>query len=390
MMWSEKHRPVSVHGMVGNEEARAAVMEWFAKWRKGAKPLLLTGPPGVGKTTLAYIVAEKFEYDMLGLNASDVRSKSKINEILGPAMSNASVMGSPMIFVDEVDGIHGRGDYGGSAALTAILKIPTVPIVLAANDITSDKMKSICKASVIINFKKIPPRLLRMYLNNILKKENATLGPGSMIKAISRSRGDIRSMINLAQSMSTGFNPQLESSSGGISLDTAVNAFFKAETKQEAENILYMMDGDPRTKIGAFYSSIISSNLDVKSTARYLDVLSEADMLYGQMLGTQNWRLLRYFNAILLNLYTNDSRIKYSQYNIPWPLLNKIRWDGAKIKSLSLLMAKNLHTSAGKFATLSMPYMLYCMNNDKSFELDSGLEDFQDTIHKEAGRLMGR
>ena len=266
----------------------------------------------MGKTTLAYIVAEKFEYDMLGLNASDVRSKSKINEILGPAMSNASVMGSPMIFVDEVDGIHGRGDYGGAAALTAILKIPTVPIVLAANDITSDKMKSICKASVIINFKKIPPRLLRMYLNNILKKENATLGPGSMIKAISRSRGDIRSMINLAQSMSTGFNPQLESSSGGISLDTAVNAFFKAETKQEAENILYMMDGDPRTKIGAFYSSIISSNLDVKSTARYLDVLSEADMLYGQMLGTQNWRLLRYFNAILLNLYTNDSRIKFT------------------------------------------------------------------------------
>ena len=71
---------------------------------------------------------------MIGLNASDVRSKSRINEILTPVLGNVSVLGTPMIFVDEVDGIHGRGDYGGVEALVDILKEPTVPIVLAAND----------------------------------------------------------------------------------------------------------------------------------------------------------------------------------------------------------------------------------------------------------------
>ncbi len=370
--------------MVGNEEARAAVMEWFAKWRKGAKPLLLTGPPGVGKTTLAYIVARQFGYDMLGLNASDARSKSKINEILGPAMGNASVMGSPMIFVDEVDGIHGRGDYGGAAALAAILKVPTVPIVLAANDITPDKMKGICKASVIIHFRKIPPRLLRMYLGEVLRKENATLSPGSVIRAVSRSGGDIRSMINLAQSMATGFNPEVESPTGGIAPEAAVNAFFKAETAREAEGILYMMDGDPRTKIGAFYSSIISSKLDGPSVARHLNVLSEADMLYGRIIRTQNWRMLRYLNGILIRLYVNDPRIKYSRYNISWPLLNRIRWDGAKIKSLSLLMAKKLHMSAGTFAAISMPYMLRCLKND-SLGVDPDLAEFEEIMRKEAG-----
>ena len=382
-MWSEKHRPAAIRDMVGNEEARAAVMEWFAKWRKGAKPLLLTGPPGVGKTTLAYIVARQFGYDMLGLNASDARSKSKINEILGPAMGNASVMGSPMIFVDEVDGIHGRGDYGGAAALAAILKVPTVPIVLAANDITPDKMKGICKASVIIHFRKIPPRLLRMYLGEVLRKENATLSPGSVIRAVSRSGGDIRSMINLAQSMATGFNPEVESPTGGIAPEAAVNAFFKAETAREAEGILYMMDGDPRTKIGAFYSSIISSKLDGPSVARHLDVLSEADMLYGRIIRTQNWRMLRYLNGILIRLYVNDPRIKYSRYNISWPLLNRIRWDGAKIKSLSLLMAKKLHMSAGTFAAISMPYMLRCLEND-SLGVDPDLAEFEEIMRKEA------
>ena len=39
--------------MVGNEDARTKFVEWFAKWKKGTKPLLLVGPPGIGKTTLA-------------------------------------------------------------------------------------------------------------------------------------------------------------------------------------------------------------------------------------------------------------------------------------------------------------------------------------------------
>ena len=161
--------------MVGNEEARAVIVEWFVKWKKGTKPLLLVGPPGIGKTTLAYLMAEQFGYDMIGLNASDVRSKSRINEILIPVLSNVSVLGTPMIFVDEVDGIHGRGDYGGASALVDILKEPTVPIVLAANDDTSDKMKNVKKAVKIIHFKKIPPRLLRVYLENILKKQECKI-----------------------------------------------------------------------------------------------------------------------------------------------------------------------------------------------------------------------
>ena len=135
-------------------------------------------PPGIGKTTMAFLVAKQFGYDMIGLNASDVRSKSRINEILTPVLGNVSVLGTPMIFVDEVDGIHGRGDYGGVAALVDILKEPTVPIILAANNDTSDKMKNIKKVVKTISFKKIPPRLLRVYLENILKLAREKISKG--------------------------------------------------------------------------------------------------------------------------------------------------------------------------------------------------------------------
>ena len=381
LMWSEKHRPQIISDMVGNEESRAAIMEWFAKWKKGTKPLLLVGPPGIGKTTMAYLLAKQFGYDMIGLNASDVRSKSRINEILTPVLGNASVLGTPMIFVDEVDGIHGRGDYGGAAALIDILKEPTVPIVLAANDDTQDKMKSIRKVVKTIYFKRLPPRLLRVYLENILKKESAKLSPGSLIKVIDKSHGDIRSMINLTQSLVTGFNPQTETSFESINVEDGVNAFFKANSIEEARGVLYSMQIDPRKKIDAFYSSIISSNLDNTSLAKYLEIISNADMLYGKIMKTQNWRLLRYLNDVLIELYQNDDRIRYSQYNISWPLLNRIRWDRNKIKSLSSVMAKKLHLSSSAFVTLCLPYVLFCIKN-KTLELEIE-ETFGDIIEKE-------
>ena len=380
-MWSEKYRPQNISDMLGNEDSRSSIIEWFTKWKKGTKPLLLVGPPGIGKTTIAYLTAKQFGYDMIGLNASDVRSKSRINEILSPVLGNVSVLGIPMIFIDEVDGIHGRGDYGGAEALIEILKEPTVPIILASNSDTSDKMKSIKKVVKTISFKPIPPRLLKTYLENILKKENVTLSPGSMIKVIDRSRGDIRSMINLTQSLVTGFNPQTEKSFENINVEDGINAFFKANSLDEARSVLYSMQIDPKLKIDAFYSSIITSNLDNNTLAKLLEIISEADMLYGKIMKTQNWRLLRYLNEILVGLYQNDERIRYAQYNLSWPLLNRIRWDGKKIKSLSSLMAKHLHLSSSTFVTLCFPYMLFCIKNKK---LKLELENiFDDILEKE-------
>ena len=384
-MWSEKYRPQIISDMVGNEEPRAAIMEWFAKWKKGTKPLLLVGPSGIGKTTMAFLVAKQFGYDMIGLNASDVRSKSRINEILTPVLGNVSVLGEPMIFVDEVDGIHGRGDYGGAAALVDILKEPTVPIVLAANNDTLEKMKNIKKVVKTISFKKIPPRLLRIYLENILQKENAKLSPGSLIKVIEKSRGDIRSMINLTQSFVTGFNPQTENSFETINVEDGINAFFKANSFEEARIVLYSMQINPREKINAFYSSIITSDLDNSTLAKYLKIISKADMLYGKIMKTQNWRLLRYLNDILITLYQNDDRIRYSKYNLSWPLLNRIRWDGVKLKSLSSIMAKKLHLSSSAFVAIGLPYVLFCIKN-KTLELELQ-ETFGDIIEKEMEQI---
>lgn len=380
-MWSEKYRPQTLLDMVGNEDARVLFVEWFAKWKKGTKPLLLVGPPGTGKTTLANLAAKQFGYDMISLNASDVRNKQRIQEILSPVLGNTSILGRPMIFVDEVDGIYGRADFGGAEALINILKEPTVPIILAANSDLSAKMKSIKKVVKTIHIRPLPPRLVQLFLKKILKNEGAKLSPGSLIKIVSESRGDLRSMINSTQALVTGFEPSTEKSFESLDIESGVNAFFKANSIDEARTVLYSMRIDPREKINAFYSSVITSNISTSEMDRMLQVISEADILFGRIMRTQEWRLLRYLDEILIGLYQKDSSVRYSQYNLSWPLLNRIRWDGKNITSLGKILAKKMHISKSTFATLYFPYMLFCMKNKK---LNLDLEEtFRDTIDKE-------
>lgn len=367
--------------MVGNEDARTKFVEWFAKWKKGTKPLLLVGPPGIGKTTLANLAAKQFGYDMISLNASDIRNKKRIQEILSPVLGTSSLFGSPMIFVDEVDGIYGRADYGGAEALIQILKEPTVPIILAANSETSSKMKGIKKAVKTIHLRPLPPRMLLLYLNKILQKEDGKISPGNLIKIITQSRGDLRSMINTTQAFVTGFEPPTEKSFESLDVETAVNAFFKANSENEARTVLYSLRIDPREKINAFYSSVITSSITKEQMAKMLQVLSEADGLYGKIMRTQEWRLLRYLDEILMKLYQKDTSIRYSQYNLSWPLLNRLRWDGRSIKSLAAIMAKKMHISKSTFSTFYFPYILLCMKNKKlDLELD---ETFSDILEKE-------
>src|SRR5690349_19599181 len=135
LMWSEVHRPQRVEQMVGNEDARLAVVKWLSGWVNGTKPLLLVGPPGVGKTTIVHALARQFDYDLVEMNASDVRNRDSIEARIKPVFANTGLFGRRiLLFLDEVDGISGREDSGGLDALVDLIKEPTVPVIMAANE----------------------------------------------------------------------------------------------------------------------------------------------------------------------------------------------------------------------------------------------------------------
>lgn len=91
---------------------------------------LLSGPPGIGKTTAAVLVSKEEGFKVCEFNASDTRSKNRLQEVLGEMIRNSNItsfMGKKektaktVIVMDEVDGMS-AGDRGGVAQLIQFIK----------------------------------------------------------------------------------------------------------------------------------------------------------------------------------------------------------------------------------------------------------------------------
>lgn len=83
-----------------------------------ARAALISGPPGVGKTTTARLVAKGLGYQVMETNASDTRSRKAILEPLKSSSESNSLtfkgrVVKSLLIMDEVDGMC-AGDRGGA------------------------------------------------------------------------------------------------------------------------------------------------------------------------------------------------------------------------------------------------------------------------------------
>ena len=391
-MWTEKYRPRSLEEMVGNEEGRTKLLLWLNKWKPGSRAALLVGPPGTGKTTTVHLVAQKLGLQLVELNASDSRTREKLSKKIGEVIASMSLFGgTSLVFLDEVDGLAGRADYGAIEFIKETVKKSESPVVMAANNPDSDEVRKLGSATSRIDFRKPEANDVARRLEKIAEKERVGAGKEEIQKIVDAANGDLRAAINLLQS---GIPARKDEE---FTAAESVNSFFEASDEKGALQALRAYPGQPREKLRELFTAVVRSRMHEERRAGALDVLSRADLIMGRIMKGKDWRLLRYLDPMLASELwkaLGDGGPRYTLDAVPWPLQLRIWNDSRKLKDIAALAGRRVGISQKGFLVEDMPYLLILCGGKsfreklvKSLDLEENYELF---LAKEAGRKWRR
>ena len=165
----QKYAPQSLEEFAGNNTIVEEVRTWALLFESGKiqKPLLISGPPGIGKTALAHVLAKEMGWELLELNSSDTRNKNNIEKIVGGATGFSGLFSRfKLILIDEADNFEGNADRGGIVTITRIIEESKQPMILTANDVWDQKLAPIRGSCKLIDMR----RINKITIKNVLEK----------------------------------------------------------------------------------------------------------------------------------------------------------------------------------------------------------------------------
>uniref|UniRef100_A0A3B4UYE1 Chromosome transmission fidelity protein 18 homolog n=1 Tax=Seriola dumerili TaxID=41447 RepID=A0A3B4UYE1_SERDU len=343
------------------------------------KVALLSGPPGLGKTTLAHVIAKHAGYNVVEINASDDRSAEIFQKRIDTATQMKSVLGANerpnCLIIDEIDGapaaainillaaLNRKDGHGGEAGAESAKKkkkkesILLRPIICICNDLYVPALRPLRQQAFLLAFPQTQPSRLAQRLAEISLQQGMKADTGTLMSLCEKTDNDIRSCINTLQFLHGRGLKQLDTKTiqcvsvgqkdqnkGLFHLWQEIFQLPRTKRKrigegfQEApgsgvgaqrfQHILHLASssGEYEKVSQGLYDNYLSMRVrdpNLHSVSEALDWLSFSDRLNHMILHNQNFSLMRYLPFLsvtfhFLFAHTHVPRISYphSQHEV--------------------------------------------------------------------------
>ena len=276
---AERLRPQTLDGLIGQQHLTGKNSILRTALQKGKIPsIILWGPPGVGKTTIANIVAHTLNQPFFLLSAISAGVKD-IRDVI----ENAKTQNGVILFIDE---IH-RFNKGQQDALLAAVEKGIITLIGATTENPSFEVNSalLSRCQVYI-LKALEENDLIALLNYALKKDEILKTKNIVLKEtealINISDGDARKLLNLLELVTDNLKDN-EVITNEIVMQIAQQRIVLYDKKGEQHYdiisafIKSMRGSDPN---GAVYwlARMIEAGEDVKFIARRMLIFASEDI----------------------------------------------------------------------------------------------------------------
>ncbi|MFW9969160.1 MAG: replication factor C large subunit [Candidatus Odinarchaeota archaeon] len=270
--------------------------------------ILLEGPPGIGKTSIVYALANDFNMEVIETNASDTRTRDALEKRLKETTKSRGIMDfiteskEKLILIDEIDGIYGVQDRGAIPTVLDLIQNTQFPIIMCANEYKTN-LQPLYNKIKRYEVHPLPKNEVIKIAQNILKKENITNLKSEVLELIiDKNNGDLRGIINDIQGIGQGkIEGDVRELIVSLHRDSIEEIFslirdlFQVSSLREARNLVEKSDVDYNFLykwINENLLTFIKSNRELKEA---YENLSLADEIFGRIRSTQYWGLLPYF-----------------------------------------------------------------------------------------------